>query len=346
MRHLLVLLLLAGAVLAISPVWADKKPAARPYPVKPVEKEPANPPKKEALLPGGIDLKGVWDVQLTEEQAKTRGGPYFPSLYAAKQFVFSDKALIISRRQFALPWGFALDTTAKPARLKLWIASGPLRQGLHMKYHVCLLPCLVERVDAKTIRIAFKRSALVVKPLITIGPRRSRPGPGGRGGRGRFDPRKPIPETMVNAKTKGAELQYPEKITHFGDLKGDLVVIPLRRAKPEAEDKKAKPPAVDKKPKPEPKDSKNVVQCVVESASLEHRKCPCRVRGCNSVTPYYKIVLTDKAAGKTHTVNTSWNFNLKKGELVDFNTKTTKIYKEGTQHPYYTRNKKRAGTRK
>jgi len=228
MKYLLPLLMIAA--LTAAPVWTAEKPAS----LKPVDKAPPNQLKKEAV-PGKLVLEGTWDVQLTEEQIKTRDA-HTSGLFGAKQFVFSGKALTVSQRQFSLPWGFALDTTAKPARLKLWTAVGPLRLGLHMKYHVRLLPCLVERVNGETIRIAFKRSAVVVKPLVTIGPRGSRPGPGppgrpGRGGRRRFDPRKPIPEAMVNAKIKGVTLQYPKKITHFGDLKGDLVVIPLRRAK-------------------------------------------------------------------------------------------------------------------
>jgi hypothetical protein len=319
-----------------------RKKTDYPAPIQAVDKAPADRPKAEKV-PGKLKLNGAWEVQLTEAQRRQYDYPTI-SMFRAKAFVFTDDVPEIRAAAKGVPYlqsfRVILDESVKPVRLTLVAERAGVRVHFRTQYMLNVWPCAVERINEDNIRIAFKRSGFLSKKLGTYNSRGPARPPMPRRGGGGFKPSKGVvPAARVEKALNGVTVNYPEKITWFGDLKGDLVVIPLRRAKPKVEDKKTE----DKKAeKPPVKDSEHVVQCVVESATLEHRKCLCRVRGCKRVIPYYKIVLTDKAAKKTYTVNTSWNFNLEKGELVDFNPKTTKIHKEGKQHPYYTKQGRRA----
>ena len=231
MRRLLLLLVVAA--LAAGPDRTAETQAA----LKPVDKAPSDPLKKGAA-PGKLDLKGTWEVRLTDEQKPQRGDAASMSLFVAQHMTFANglmKTKSTVRGAVALNATFRaiLDKSQTPARLLLAKETPTARLGLSMKFALHVWPCVVEQVDADNVRIAFKRSAIVRKDLGTQGDRRGhRPGPRRRPGPGRgtgFS--RPVTAAYVKKQLAGKKLDYPQKITKFGDLKGDLVVIPLRRVK-------------------------------------------------------------------------------------------------------------------
>ena len=211
---------------------------------KPVGGNPAKP-----AADGKLSLNGTWEVRLTDEQKPQKGDAASMPLFVAQHMTFAGdlmktQSTVRGAAAYNATFRAILDTSQTPVRLLLASEWPTMRLGLSSKFELRAWPCLVDQVDGDNIRIAFKRSAVVRKDLGTQGGKGGgRPGPRRRPGPGRgtgFS--RPVTAAYVKKKLAGKTLDYPEKITTFGDLKGDLVVIPLRRVKESVPTKANVPP--------------------------------------------------------------------------------------------------------